>query len=78
MSGAKNIQSLKNLKSALERLQEALQEPEINPLAVDGTLQRFEFVIELFGQQGTVRQTTNFLTIGNSPQPCIKEPEASD
>ena len=27
---------------------EALSEPEDNPLAVDGTIQRFEFVFELF------------------------------
>ncbi len=31
----------------MERLREALQEPETNSLAVDGTIQRFEFVIEL-------------------------------
>jgi len=39
---------LRNLEAALERLREALQEPETNSLAVDGTIQRFEFVIELF------------------------------
>jgi hypothetical protein len=29
-------------------LAEALEEPESNPLAIDGTIQRFEFVYELF------------------------------
>ena len=48
MNDQKAAQSLYNLGAALERLQEALQEPEENPLAVDGTIQRFEFVIELY------------------------------
>jgi nucleotidyltransferase substrate binding protein (TIGR01987 family) len=33
---------------AVDRLREALAEPEANPLLVDGTIQRFEFTIELF------------------------------
>lgn len=37
-------QSLNNLGAALSRLREALSEPDTNPLAVDGTLQRLEFV----------------------------------
>ena len=48
MRKKKQSQSLRNLGAALERLREALQEPETNSLAVDGTIQRFEFVIELF------------------------------
>lgn len=44
----KPSQSLTNLGAALERLREALQEPEENKLAIDGTIQRFEFVIELY------------------------------
>jgi nucleotidyltransferase substrate binding protein (TIGR01987 family) len=48
MSVAKTSQSLKNLGAALERLAEALREPETNKLAIDGTIQRFEFVIDLF------------------------------
>lgn len=36
-----------NLGRGLERLAEALEEPETNSLAVDGTIQRFEFVLEL-------------------------------
>ena len=36
------------LCQAVERLREALAEPPSNALAVDGTIQRFEFTIELF------------------------------
>ncbi|MCF7810400.1 nucleotidyltransferase substrate binding protein [bacterium] len=42
MSNIKNQQSLRNLGSAIERLGEALKEPQDNKLAVDGTIQRFE------------------------------------
>lgn len=51
MSDETNIKlqhSLQSLENALLRLEEALQEPASNALAVDGTIQRFEFVIELF------------------------------
>ena len=48
MSEQKAARSLHNLGTALKRLREALQEPGENPLAVDGTIQRFEFVIELY------------------------------
>jgi nucleotidyltransferase substrate binding protein (TIGR01987 family) len=48
MSEAKIQQSLRNLGNALERLKEALAQPEENSLHVDGTIQRFEFVIELY------------------------------
>jgi nucleotidyltransferase substrate binding protein (TIGR01987 family) len=48
MSVEKLQQSLINLEAALERLQEALQEPTDNSLVIDGTIQRFEFVIELY------------------------------
>jgi nucleotidyltransferase substrate binding protein (TIGR01987 family) len=37
-----------NLARALGRLAEALAVPEDDPLAVDGTIQRFEFTFELF------------------------------
>jgi len=36
-----------NLSDALDRLEEALQEPLSNPLSIDGTTQRFEFTFEL-------------------------------
>lgn len=44
----KLIQSFDNLKRALKRLEEALQEDLENSLIVDGTIQRFEFTIELY------------------------------
>ncbi len=47
MSADKIEQSLSNLEQAVLRLKEALEEPQTNPLAVDGTIQRFEFAFEL-------------------------------
>ncbi|MZP28189.1 nucleotidyltransferase [Heliobacterium undosum] len=44
----KAAQSLLNLGNALKRLKEALREPEANTLVIDGTIQRFEFVIKLY------------------------------
>lgn len=48
MSDIKIQQSLANLGRALQRLKEALGETPTNSLYVDGTIQRFEFCIELF------------------------------
>ncbi|MDX1655778.1 MAG: nucleotidyltransferase substrate binding protein [Candidatus Competibacteraceae bacterium] len=48
MSEIKVRQSLESLGRALQRLGEALAEPAENSLIVDGTIQRFEFVIELY------------------------------
>lgn len=48
MSRRKVAESLINLEKALKRLGEALQKKEINSLYVDGTIQRFEFSIELY------------------------------
>ena len=48
MSDSEDARSLATLVRSLERLGEALSQPESNPLAVDGTIQRFEFAIELF------------------------------
>ncbi|MCD8501468.1 MAG: nucleotidyltransferase substrate binding protein [Bacillaceae bacterium] len=44
----KLMQSISNLEQALLRLEEALLEDESNSLVVDGTIQRFEFTIELY------------------------------
>lgn len=41
-------QSFTNLKKALGRLEEALNEDQENSLIVDGTIQRFEFTIEIY------------------------------
>lgn len=48
MSKIKLEQSIGNLGQALDRLEEALAVPEGQPLAIDGTIQRFEFSLELF------------------------------
>ena len=47
MGDDEDARALAALGRALDRLREALAEPEANPLAVDGTIQRFEFAIEL-------------------------------
>lgn len=46
----KTGQSIRNVQQALSRLKEALETPEDeqSSLLVDGTIQRFEFCIELF------------------------------
>ncbi len=41
-------QSARNLEKSLLRLEEALNENHDNSLIVDGTIQRFEFTIELY------------------------------
>jgi nucleotidyltransferase substrate binding protein (TIGR01987 family) len=49
MSGERAGRSLANLGRALDRLEEAVAEPEgANRLVIDGTIQRFEFALELF------------------------------
>ncbi len=48
MNNPKSKQSLINLGHALKRLKEALQEPMRSSLVIDGTIQRFEFVVELY------------------------------
>jgi nucleotidyltransferase substrate binding protein (TIGR01987 family) len=48
MSDSEDARSVATLARSLERLREALAQPGDNPLAVDGTIQRFEFAIELF------------------------------
>lgn len=47
MSARRRSTTLANLGRALDRLEEALEVPADAPLAVDGTIQRFEFAIEL-------------------------------
>lgn len=48
LSNRKAIQSLSNLGKALGRLEEALNEDDMNSLYIDGTIQRFEFSLELY------------------------------
>ena len=47
MSDSEDSRSLLAFGRTLDRLREALAQPEANPLAIDGTIQRFEFAIEL-------------------------------
>lgn len=47
MNAATASRRLDDLEQAVERLEEALAIPESAPLAIDGTIQRFEFVFEL-------------------------------
>ncbi len=48
MNDYKVKQSLDSLGKALLRLEEAIKITHPNPLIIDGTIQRFEFVIELY------------------------------
>ncbi|WP_268811322.1 HI0074 family nucleotidyltransferase substrate-binding subunit [Virgibacillus dakarensis] len=48
MSKRKAMQSLVNLEKALDRLEDALRVDEMNSLYIDGTIQRFEFSLELY------------------------------
>lgn len=48
MSEKKSTLALEELGRSLARLREAVEQPLENPLAVDGTIQRFEFTFELF------------------------------
>lgn len=47
MGDSEDARALATMARAIERLREALAQPEDNPLAIDGTIQRFEFAIEL-------------------------------
>jgi nucleotidyltransferase substrate binding protein (TIGR01987 family) len=47
MNAATATRRLDDLGKALDRLDEALTVPDTAPLAIDGTIQRFEFVFEL-------------------------------
>lgn len=48
MSEIKVRTSLQNLKRAIARLREAIEEDVTHCLVIDGTIQRFEFTLELF------------------------------
>ena len=47
MNASTASRRLSDLAQALDRLDEAIGVPETAPLAIDGTIQRFEFVFEL-------------------------------
>jgi nucleotidyltransferase substrate binding protein (TIGR01987 family) len=63
---------LDDLGRALDRLGEALAVPEDAPLAVDGSIQRFEFTFELFWK--TVRRVLAGHGIeANSPKAVVQQ-----
>jgi hypothetical protein len=51
MSDSQYARSVATLARSIERLREALEQPGDNPLAVDGTIQRFELAIEPLWQR---------------------------
>jgi len=72
MSEAKIRQSLHNLEKALTRLKEALAEPIDNEIVIDGTIQRFEFCIELFWK--TLKRLLSFEGIETkTPRETLKQ-----
>jgi nucleotidyltransferase substrate binding protein (TIGR01987 family) len=63
---------IENLRNAISRLREALAREGDDPLLVDGTIQRFEFVFELFWK--TLRVTLAAEGIeANTPRECLKK-----
>lgn len=73
MSKNKIEQSLQNLEKAVGRLKEALSEPDDSSLIIDGTIQRFEFVLELFWK--TMKRVMEFegITSVSSPRDVLKK-----
>lgn len=72
MSKEKLEQSLTNLENALSRLEEALDVDNPNQLAIDGTIQRFEFVLELFWKT-LKRLLQSEGIIATTPKDALKE-----
>jgi len=73
MSERKIRESLDHLERALARLGEAVQVDESNALVVDGTIQRFEFGLELLWK--TLKRMLEFEGIHGigSPRSIMKE-----
>jgi nucleotidyltransferase substrate binding protein (TIGR01987 family) len=61
-----------DLARSLERLAEALRVPEEEPLAIDGTIQRFEFTFELFWKMLQRRLARNGVE-ANSPRVVLQQ-----
>ena len=76
MSDTKITQSLTNLANALSRLREALQEPNHSTLVIDGTIQRFEFVLELYWKT-LKRLLANEGIETNTPKETLKKAYAA-
>jgi nucleotidyltransferase substrate binding protein (TIGR01987 family) len=72
MSARKLRDSLNNLKRAMSKLGEAVQLPRDSPLVAEGTIQRFEFVFELFWK--TVKRALEYEgRTSKTPRESIKE-----
>ncbi|MFC1522694.1 HI0074 family nucleotidyltransferase substrate-binding subunit [Elusimicrobiota bacterium] len=72
MSENQAKESFEDFANALKRLQEALNEPESNILAIDGTIQRFEFTFELLWK--TFRRTLLIEGIEtNTPKEALRK-----
>jgi len=72
MSETKIIQSITNLGNALKRLEEALLIKNPDQLSIDGTIQRFEFTLELFWK--TLKRILENEGIGvDTPKATLKE-----
>lgn len=72
MSDRKLQDSLGNLEKALAKLESALQIPRDRELVVEGTIQRFEYVIELMWK--TLKRALEFEGVRpKTPRESVKE-----
>ncbi len=72
MSDRKLLDSLSNLGKALIKLEDALKIPKDRELVVEGTIQRFEYVIELMWK--TLKRALDFEGIHpKTPRESVKE-----
>lgn len=72
MNDRKLQDSLSNLEKALIKLEEALKIPKDRELVVEGTIQRFEYVIELMWK--TLKRALEFEGIHpKTPRESVKE-----
>ncbi len=72
MSQRKLRDSLVNLGRAMVKLEEAVRTPRSNPLVAEGTIQRFEFVFELFWK--ALKRTLEYEgRLTKTPRESLKE-----
>ena len=72
MTDRKLQDSLSNLEKALSKLEDALKIPKDRELVVEGTIQRFEYVIELMWK--TLKRALEFEGIHpKTPRESVKE-----
>lgn len=72
MTNRKLQDSLSNLEKALTKLEDALKIPKDRELVVEGTIQRFEYVIELMWK--TLKRALEFEGIHpKTPRESVKE-----